>query len=161
MQSVSGKPFHFPWRGCYPPCVSTVLIVQADPELNKDWCTTIESSGYSVISAHGVKDGVHRIREGGIDLIFVDHLHSEDGLNEFVKQLSRLPDPPPFVLISDSPRAPEISAQVGAAAFVPKPCATEEIISLTHRFGTIPVRRQPEDEPTQPKVEWQRLLPPS
>jgi two-component system, NtrC family, response regulator len=133
--------------------VSTVLVVQADPELNRDWCAAVEASGHTVISALGVDEGVRRVREGGIDLVLVDHLHSDGALTEFVGALDRLPDPPPFVLISDSPRAPEISAHLGAAAFLPKPCPVEEIISLTHRFGTIPVRPPIEDEPTQPRIE--------
>lgn len=90
-------------------------------------------------------------------MVLVDYLHSDGELTEFVSALERLPDPPPFVLISDSPRAPEVSAHLGAAAFVPKPCATEEIISLAHRFGTIPVRPTIEDEPTEPRIEWLRI----
>lgn len=118
----------------------------------------MEASGHTVISASGVAEGVRRVREGGIDVILVDHLHSDDELTEFVGELERLPDPPPFVLISDSPSAPEISAHLGAAAFLPKPCATEEIVTLAHRFGTIPVRPHIEDEPTQPRIERLRLL---
>ncbi len=133
--------------------VSTVLVVQAHRDLNKDWCAAVEAAGHTVISAQGVADGVRRVREGGIDVILVDHWRSEGGLTEFVNELERLPDPPPFVLISDSPRAPEISARVGAAAFVPKPCSNDEIIKTVQRLGAMPVRGDMDDEPTQPRFE--------
>lgn len=105
-----------------------------------------------MISAQGVADGLRRVREGGIDVILVDHWDSYSGLSDFVGQLNRLPDPPPFVLISDSPRAPEISARLGAAVFLPKPCASEDIIAVAQRFGSV---RSPstefEDESTEPR----------
>jgi DNA-binding NtrC family response regulator len=135
-----------------PESVSTVLVVQADSALNQDWCTAIESVGHTVISAQGISQGIQRLREGGIDVILVDHWDSHSGLADFVSELDRLPEPPPFVLISDSPRAPEISAHMGAAAFVPKPCTTEEIVEIARRFSSIPVHTEFEDESTEPRV---------
>lgn len=132
--------------------VSNVLVVQADSALNQDWCAAIESQGHAVISAQGVAEGLSRVREGGIDVILVDHWDSYAGLSEFVEQLNRLPDPPPFVLISDSPRAPEISARLGAAVFLPKPCAAEDIIAVAQRFGSVCLpSAEFEDESTEPR----------
>lgn len=130
--------------------MSTVLVVQADSALNQDWCVAIESVGHTVISAQGVVEGIRRLREGGIDVILVDHWDNESGLADFVSGLARLPDPPPFVLISDSLRAPEVSARMGAAAFIPKPCTTEEIVEVARRFSAIPVHSEFDDEATQP-----------
>ena len=105
------------------------------------------------MSAQGVAEGIQRVREGGIDVILLDHWDSHAGLADFVKELNRLPDPPPFVLISDSPRAPEISAHVGAAAFLPKPCSSEDIVAVARRFSSIPVAKAEfEDESTQPRI---------
>ena len=105
-----------------------------------------------MISAQGVVEGIRRVREGGIDVILVDHWDSHAGLSDFVGELNRLPDPPPFVLISDSPRAPEVSARLGAADFVPKPCATEDIIAVAQRFGSVrDMTAEFEDESTQPR----------
>ena len=132
--------------------MSTVLVVQADSALNQDWCAAIESVGHTVISARGVAQGILRLREGGIDVILVDHWDSHSGLADFVGEVQRLPEPPPFVLISDSPRAPEISARMGAAAFVPKPVTTDEIVEIARRFSAIPVNPVFEDESTEPRV---------
>lgn len=138
--------------------VSTVLVVQGDPQLSEIWGTAVESSGHTVISAHAIIDGIRRVREGGIDVILVDYT-GIDGLTDFVSEIERLPDPPPFVLISSSPRAPEISAHLGAAAFMPKPCLPEEIIAILDRFGAIPVHRFVEEEPTEPRGEVLRSNP--
>lgn len=135
-----------------PASVSTVLVVQAASALNQDWCVAIESVGHTVISARGMAEGIQRLREGGIDVILLDHWDSHSGLADFVGELERLPEPPPFVLISDSPRAPEISARMGAAAFVPKPCTVDEIVEIARRFGSIPVHNQFDDESTEPRV---------
>jgi DNA-binding NtrC family response regulator len=141
--------------------VSTVLVVQADSALNQDWCIAVESDGHTVISAQGVIDGIRRVREGGIDVVLVDHWDSYSGLADFVGELNRLPDPPPFVLISDSPRAPEISARLGAAAFLPKPCATEDIVSVASRFGSVrDLSSEFEDESTQPRTSRLNIFPP-
>lgn len=133
--------------------MSTVLVVQADSALNQDWCAAVESDGHTVISAQGVVEGIRRVREGGIDVILVDHWDSHAGLVDFVGELNRLPDPPPFVLISDSPRAPEISARLGAAVFLPKPCDSEDIIAVARRFGSVRTPSQEfEDEMTRPQI---------
>lgn len=111
----------------------------------------MESSGHTVICAYAIDDGIRRVREGGIDVILVDHGDTDSRLTSFVNEIDRLPDPPPFVLISKSPRAPEISAHLGAAAFLPKPCLTDEILAVLERFHAIPVRRFLDDEPTEPR----------
>ena len=139
--------------------VSTVLVVQRDPHLCELWCAAAESSGHSVLAAHDIADGIRRVREGGIDVILVDYCDSDGGLIEFVSEIDRLPDPPPFVLISESPSAPEISAHLGAAAFVPKPCPIEEIAAVLERFGGTPVHRFIDEEPTEPRGELLRSLP--
>lgn len=134
--------------------VSTVLVVQADPKLCRRWSSALETSGHTVLAAQRITDGIHRVQEGGIDLIFLDPGDGPKGLDYFVVALSRLPDPPPFVLISSSPKAPEISAHVGAAGFLPKPCTGDDITDLASRFASIPVLEPAmDDEPTEPRLE--------
>ena len=57
------------------------------------------------------------------------------------------------MLISSSPHAPEISARVGAAAFIPKPYDPDEMVVTIDRVtgATRPVKLIEEDEePTGP-----------
>jgi hypothetical protein len=51
------------------------------------------------------------------------------------------------VLISDSPHAPEISARVGAAMFLPKPLEPADLVEVLSRIvGEVrPVRPMTED----------------
>jgi DNA-binding NtrC family response regulator len=135
--------------------VSTVLIVQSDPELKDVWALTLEVSGHTVLAAEATADGITRVREGGIDVIVVDSQGGEGALIRFVAELERLPDSPPFVLVSDSPGAPEVSARIGAAAFLPKPCDNDELADAVGRIASAQlrsVRVHIEDEPTQPRM---------
>jgi DNA-binding response OmpR family regulator len=128
--------------------VSTVLIVQSDPELNDGWTLTLEASGHTVLAARATTDGIERVREGGIDIIVVDTEDGGESLTEFVAELDRLPDAPPFVLVSASPQVPQMSARLGAAGFLPKPCESREVDELVKRVA--PRMPHVEDEPTQP-----------
>jgi DNA-binding response OmpR family regulator len=131
--------------------VSTVLIIQSDPALNDVWALGLEASGHTVLAATATADGINRVREGGIDVIVVDSQGGERDLTQFVAELDRLPDSPPFVLVSDSPGAPEVSARVGAAAFLPKPCDEDELAAVVRRISSTRVSGYIEDEPTQPR----------
>lgn len=138
--------------------MSTVLVVEADPKLCRRWSSALELAGHSVLVAQRLTDGIHRVREGGIDLIFLDPGDGPKGLEYFVVALSRLPDPPPFILISSSPKAPEISAHVGAATFLPKPCTGDDIADLASRYASIPIHEPAlDDEPTEPRRDLFRI----
>jgi CheY-like chemotaxis protein len=72
-----------------------------------------------------------------------------------VRELDALPDAPPVVLVSGSPHAPEISARIGAAAFVPKPIEPGELAAVVDRVvGALRPLRTIEDfgeeEPSGP-----------
>lgn len=133
--------------------MSTVLLVQADAVLHEQWADALTRNGHEVLSVRVIADGVLRAREGGIDVVVLDSPSDGDAsTRELVSELERLPEPPPLVLISESPRAPELSAQVGAAGFLPKPCSTEDLTDLVMRVATarVPVHRF-DDETTSPK----------
>jgi CheY-like chemotaxis protein len=114
--------------------VTTVLVVQSDPLLNDGWCFALEEAGHVVLAAEDTREGLVRVREGGIDVVVLDGPAEGSALRDFVRELERLPDAPPFILVSSSPAAPEISARLGAAAFVPKPCSPAELGEVLRRF---------------------------
>lgn len=133
--------------------MSTVLIIQSDAVLNGEWCSTLESSGHAVLASKGGIEGIKRVREGGIDVVVVD-LYDSGGLTDFVAELANVPDPPPFVMVSGSPKAPEESARYGAAAFLPKPCNQMDLDETVHRLTSGPMSdpylQSFEDEPAEP-----------
>lgn len=110
----------------------------------------LEASGHTVVAVTRTYEGVDQVREGGIDIVIVDSLEWGTELETMVAAMERLPDSPPLVLVSSSPDAPEVSARIGAAAFLPKPCTPEDLHEAVHRFSGIPARDMVDDEPTRP-----------
>lgn len=130
--------------------MSTVLLLQSDPALGETWRIGLESSGHTVVVVTRTLEGVDQVRGGGIDIVIIDSLEWGAELEEMVAAMERLPDSPPLVLVSSSPNAPEISARIGAAAFLAKPCSAEELHEAVHRFSGIPSSDMVDDEPTRP-----------
>jgi two-component system catabolic regulation response regulator CreB len=133
--------------------VGSILVVQSDPDTRDRLGTTLREAGHEVIIAFAVREAVLRLREGGIDVVLIDALDPRVGVAELSRHMETLPDTPPVVLLSGSPHAPEMSARIGAAAFIPKPYTPNEIVAAIDRVAgaTRPVKLIDEDEePTGP-----------
>jgi two-component system catabolic regulation response regulator CreB len=133
--------------------VGSILVVQSDPDTRDRLGTALRGAGHEVIVAFAVREALLRLREGGIDVVVFDAYDPRVGVSELARHMESLPDTPPFVLLSGSPHAPEISARVGAAAFIPKPYEAGELVVAIDRVAGIvrPVRViDEEDEPTGP-----------
>ncbi len=113
--------------------VATILVVQADPALRRAWTAALRDGGHAVLEVGDVTEGVRHAREGGIDAVILDSVDPSRSARALVDELERLPEPPPLVLVSSSPRAPEQSAHLGAAAFVPKPCSPDDVLHAVTR----------------------------
>lgn len=116
--------------------VSTVVLVQPDLFASDEWAKALEVAGHAVIAAESCAAGIARVREGGVDLLVVDDTEGQPAVEGLVDALNRLPDAPPMILVSASPNAPEESARLGAAGFVPKPCVAADIEAATARLAT-------------------------
>ena len=89
------------------------------------------------------------ILEGGIEAVVLDAYDPRIGITDLAKKIAALPDAPPLVLISGSPFAPEISARIGAATFLMKPCDPAEVVAAANRLvGEVRPVRIIEDDPT-------------
>jgi DNA-binding response OmpR family regulator len=131
--------------------VDSILLVEADVAISDEWAAAISASGHSVITASGTREALRLVREGGIDVVVVDVYDPRAGIVELARAMDALPDAPPLLLISGSPAAPGISARIGAALFLPKPCEPCEVVTAV---GQLLRRSRPvwiiEDEPTNP-----------
>lgn len=131
--------------------VGSILLVEADPVTCDQWATAISAAGHSVLSATAMREALPLIREGGIDAVVIDAYDPRHGVMELARSIEALPDAPPIILVSGSPAAPEMSARIGAAAFLPKPCEPSELVALVNRLiGALRPVRAFEDEPTGP-----------
>jgi DNA-binding NtrC family response regulator len=133
--------------------VGSILVVQSDPDSSERLSGTLRQAGHEVIMAFAVREAALRLAEGGIDVVVIDAYDPRVGLPELARHMETLPDAPPLVLVSASPHAPEISARIGAAAFIPKPYeATDIVVGVDRVAGSVrPVRViDEEDEPTGP-----------
>ena len=112
----------------------SVVLVASDVELREAWRRELELDRHAIIVASTAASGLERLREGGIDLVLVD-LEVAGGIGPLLAGLERLPDAPPLVLISGKIEAPALSARVGAAAFVTKLDALEELAAVVRRVA--------------------------
>ena len=135
--------------------MGTVLVVDTDPDTRSRVEAAISHVGNTVLVAATLRDAFAIVHEGGIDVVVIDSYDPRVGVVEFARNLETLPDAPPLVLVSRSPHAPEISARVGAAAFVAKPLDPVELVAAIDRLlGEVrPVRvveAAIDDDPSAP-----------
>jgi len=129
--------------------VGSILLVEADQVTCDQWATAISAAGHSVLSATAMREAMPLIREGGIDAVVIDAYDPRHGVAELARSIEALPDAPPIILVSGSPAAPEMSARIGAAAFLPKPCEPAELVAIVNRLlGALRPVQTFEDEPT-------------
>ncbi len=136
--------------------MGSILLVEADAVTSDEWAAALAAAGHSVLAASGMREALQQVREGGIDAVVIDCYDPRAGVAELARGMEALPDAPSIILISGSPAAPEFSARIGAAIFVPKPCEPSEVVAaVTQLLGNLrPVRVLDDDEPTGPTRQF-------
>ena len=131
--------------------MGSILVIESDPETRGAWTAALEDAGHEVITTPA-RDAMERLREGGFGAVVIDTYDPRAGVAELARGIEALPDAAPIVLVSGSPHAPEISARIGAAAFLPKPCEAAELAAAVNKlFGQLRPVLVVEDEPTGPR----------
>lgn len=130
--------------------MAAILVVDPDPIQIEALRRTIATAGHAFLHADTVTAAIDILRDGGVDLAII---HYTDGisLDEMSEGLRRLPDQPPFLLISGAIDAPSMSARHGAAEFIARPWQEEELERAIRR---VLEERAPhtefEETPTRP-----------
>jgi DNA-binding response OmpR family regulator len=123
--------------------VGSILLVESDV-----WADALRATGHAVLTVPAPHDAMDLLRDGGIDVVLIDSDNTTEIL-ELARAIEHLPDAPSIILVSASPAAPETSARIGAATFLPRPCERSEVIaSVTRLFDRMRPIRTFEDEPT-------------
>jgi DNA-binding response OmpR family regulator len=138
----------------YSPNVGSILLVESDPDTRDRLGSAMQEAGHEVLIAVTTREAFLRISEGGIDAVVVDSYDPRVGIVELAKSMDALPDAPPIVMVSASPYAPEISARIGAAAFLTKPCEPIDLVNAVARLvGEVRPTRHVEVEEFAPGDE--------
>lgn len=133
--------------------VGSILLVESEP--NAAWSIALSLAGHSIHAVSTMREALTLIREGGMDVVVIDVYDPRAGVLELARNIEALPDAPPVVLVSGSPDAPEISARMGAATFLAKPCEPTELVAAVGRLlGELRPVREFEDEPTGPSRQY-------
>jgi len=114
--------------------VGSILVVETDPDTRDRLGGALREAHHEVLVARTMREAYLRVSEGGIDVVVIDSYDPRVGVVELVKEIGALPDTPPVVLMSASPHAPEISARIGAAMFLPKPIEAGELVAAVSRL---------------------------
>jgi DNA-binding NtrC family response regulator len=129
--------------------VATLLFIATESAVAASWRQTWISAGYDVVSQDSIDRAVVQLRDGGVDLIVLDTHDSLGSISNLVHNLDRLVDAPPLLLISDSPTAPEISARIGVAGFLAKPCEQSDLLAeIVRLVGPLRTTFTMDEEPT-------------
>lgn len=131
--------------------MGSILLVEVDPTCSERWSSALTAAGHAVLVASTTKAAPFFLRDGGIDVVVLDaHDPRNAAITDLARSIEALPDAPPMILVSGSPAAPELSARIGAAAFLPKPCEPHELVAAVTRLASTvrPVRDIDDDEPT-------------
>lgn len=131
--------------------MGSILLVEPEPDTRERLGNALVVAGHEVVLAFTMREAFLKLTEGGIDVVVVDAYDPRVGVIELAKNIDNLPEVPPLVLVSGSPHAPEISARIGAALFLPKPCEpTELAAAVTKLIKDHRPMQTFDDEPTGP-----------
>ncbi|RST30407.1 response regulator [Sphingomonas ginkgonis] len=114
-----------------------ILYIDDDAGLRRLVEKLLGRRGHTVVTAATGDDGVARAREGGFDLIAVDHyMPGMDGL-ETLQALRALPDGPPVVYVTGSEESSVAVAalKAGAAEYVVKSVGDDFVDLLERAFS--------------------------
>lgn len=114
-----------------------ILYIDDDAGLRRLVEKLLTRRGHSIVTAESGTDGLDRAREGGFDLIAVDHyMPGMDGL-ETLEQLRALPDCPPVVYVtgSEESRVAVAALKAGATEYVVKSTGDDFVDLLERAFS--------------------------
>jgi DNA-binding response OmpR family regulator len=123
--------------------MSTVLIIEDEPELVKVLRSYLESASYTVLSARRGDTGLSTWEHKRPDLVILDlNLPGIDGL-EVARQIRRKADTPIIILtarVEETDRL--IGLELGADDYIPKPFSPREVVArvraVLRRAGAAP-----------------------
>lgn len=109
---------------------SILLVVPSDLKTSDRWGAELRRSGYEVLLALTWREAYRKILMGGIDVVVIDSFDPRLGYEQLARTIGGVRDAPPILLVSSSPSAPALCAEIGGSVCLPKPCDPRALIEL-------------------------------
>lgn len=112
-----------------------LLIIEDDDIVRQLYRATLESAGYSVLTATDGESGLKLVAEHPLALVLCDECMSPMSGHEFLQQIHRQPDHPPVLMISGfvNVRQAVEAMRDGAVDYLTKPVTTEELVQAVEK----------------------------
>jgi two-component system, OmpR family, KDP operon response regulator KdpE len=131
--------------------MTTVLVVDDEPQIRRAMRTSLEAHGYRVETAGNGEDALIKVAEGAPDVVFLDlGLPDIDG-TEVIRRLRSFSDVAVIVLSVRDGQTEKVAAlDAGADDYVTKPFGMEEVLARMRAQ----LRRAHADDPSPPVVRF-------
>ena len=110
--------------------LATVLVVEDDDAMRDLLVEELSDAGFSVLEASSGRQGIERVRAGGIDLVITDLRMPElDGF-DLIRDIRATESPPHIIMITafGSIETAIKAVKLGAYVYITKPFEIEELI---------------------------------
>ena len=114
---------------------TTVLVVEDDGAMRDMLVETLSEEGYSTMAAAGGREGVRKVRAGGVDLVVTDlRMPDLDGL-DMIREICTLPSPPDVILITAFGTIDTAikAMKLGAFDYITKPFEIDQLLMAVER----------------------------
>ena len=108
--------------------MSRILIVDDLVSGREAMAKLLQREGFEVAGARNGAEALARLKEGGVDLILLDHMMPKVSGDAFVRKLRRTGAQMPVIVISGLAEAQEEYEGLDVR-FLNKPCPPEELIA--------------------------------
>jgi two-component system NtrC family response regulator len=115
--------------------MSRILIVDDDPQIGETLATLVVRLGHQCLTALSLRDGLRRLRQTEIDLVFLDvRLPDGNGLDA-LGEISALDNPPHVIVLTGQgdPEGAELAIQSGVWDYLVKPSPIRQIRDTLNR----------------------------
>ena len=120
--------------------MSTILLIDDDPDFVEATCTVLESAPYEVLVAHNGAEGLVKARETRPDLIILDVIMPvEDGFQTLEKlkadlTLAHIPVMMLTSLSNGASMAPESNSKPAVEDYIDKPIRPAELLRRVEKL---------------------------
>jgi len=136
--------------------MSRFLLVDDDATFRSTLARGLASRGHSILTAGGIEDATHALKQDRPDLVVVDlHIGGEWGL-EVLQELRTLDGRPRFVILTGYGAIHDAveAMRLGATDFLSKPVSLDALEALAH--GLLPAAGR-SDAPSLARIEWEHI----